>query len=658
MADRAESESPSSPTHTTAGTARRVFISYASNDAAVAQKVCSALEGAGFPCWMAPRDVKPGAPYAAAIVQGISEANALVLVLSASSAQSDHVAREVERAASKHKPIYAFRIDAATLNAELEYFLSKSQWIDVPALGMPAALAKLKEAVGQGPMAPAQVVPSSKRAGGKAKLVAGAAVVVSAGVAVALGVHFWSKSHNTAQPPAAVAITDKSIAVLPFVDMSEKMDQEYFADGMAEEILDLLAKIPAIKVIGRTSSFQFKGKNEDLRTIGRQLGAAYVLEGSVRKAGNRVRITAQLIGTQDGAHRWSETYDRDVVDVLKLQDEIAGGIARALQVTLGATDLQPRPILPNPEAYDVYLQGKYAFDRADEDSFAGAADHFQQAIDIDPTFADAAAWLAYTKMIQAELEPIVPGAAFEQGSRAAEMALHLNPKLTLAHVALAERHFVYDWDWEGAEKELKRALALQPRDAIALLESAELATSLGHMDEAVRLANNSLAVDPYSPLAQFGLGYIRWHSGHLAEAEAAMRRCLQISPGFSGGHFWLAIVLLARGELDAALTEVQLETNEQARMEGLALVYFGLGRTADANQALEAFTNKFANTAAFSIAEVHGFRRENDLAFMWIERAYTQKDTSLFMVKGHPLLKSLEGDPRYKTFLRKMDLPE
>jgi tetratricopeptide (TPR) repeat protein len=292
------------------------------------------------------------------------------------------------------------------------------------------------------------------------------------------------------------------------------------------------------------------------------------------------------------------------------------------------------------------------------DGFAEAADHFQQAIDIDPTFADATAWLAYTKMVQAEWEDVVPGAAFEQGRRAAEMALRLNPKLALAHVALAEMHLVYDWDWEGAGKELKQALALQPRDALALLGSSTLAASLGHWDEAVRLANSSLAVDPYSPLGQFDLGNIRWHSGHLAEAEAALRRCLQISPSFAFGHSWLAVVLLARGELDAALTEAQLETSEEAQLEGLALVYFGMGRTANANQALEAFTNKFANTDAFGIGEVHGFRRENDLAFIWLDRAYTQKETALSGIKGHPLLKSLEGDPRYKAFLRKMNLPE
>ena len=250
MADRTETESPAGP-----GTARRVFISYASQDEEVAQKVCSALEAAGLPCWMAPRDVKPGAQYADAIVRTINEAQAVVLVLSANAVASSHVGREVERASSKHRQIIAFRIDAGALNPALEYFLGESQWIDVPKLGMPAALAKLAEAVGQGPATPVHQIPAAKRAGVVKKRIAIVAVVVAVCIAVVLGVHFWPSVRGGAQPATDLAIAEKSIAVLPFVDMSEKKDQDYFADGMAEEILDLLATIPALKVIGRTSSF-------------------------------------------------------------------------------------------------------------------------------------------------------------------------------------------------------------------------------------------------------------------------------------------------------------------------------------------------------------------------------------------------------------------
>ena len=654
------------------GTLQPVFVSYASADAKIANQVCQTLEAQGVLCWIAPRDVKPGAQYADAIVRAINDAKALVLVLSGAATASEHVSREVERAGSKHKQIIALKIDAAALSAELEYFLSRSQWIDVPVLGMPAALARLTEAVGQGAgsssVSPglgdggAFGGPAANRAVGTAnvakRVVVAAAVVLVVGIALTLAVRFWPTKHPEAQAPTVAANPDKSIAVLPFADMSEKKDQEYFADGMAEEILDLLAKIPKIKVIGRTSSFQFKNKNEDLRTIGKLLGAAYVVEGSVRKSGNTIRITAQLIEAQSGTHRWSETYERDIGDVLKLQDETAAGIARALEVTIGATDLQPSLISPKPEAYDVYLHGKHAFDRSDEDGFAEAADDFQQALDLDPTFADAAAWLAITKMLQAEWGYLPPKTAFEQGQRAAETALRINPNQALAHVALGNKHVVYDWDWEGAENELKRALALQPHFFGALYVSSELAATRGRWDDAVRLMNDSLTLDPLYPSGQFFLGAIRWRSDHLAEAETAIRRGLQISPGYASGHMCLALVLVTRGKVNDALSEVQLETDEITHLIALAIVNAAVGHRPESDSALGTLTSKFADIAAFNIAEIRAFRAEPEKAFEWLDRAYAQKDSALYTIKGDPLLKSLEADPRYKAFLRKMNLSE
>jgi transcriptional activator of cad operon len=254
---------------------------------------------------------------------------------------------------------------------------------------------------------------------------------------------FWLSRRVEADHPTAAASTnvvDRSIAVLPFVDMSEKKDQEYFADGMAEEILDLLATIPALKVIGRTSSFQFKGKNEDLRAIGVKLGVAYVLEGSVRKSGNRVRVAAQLIDSKDGTHRWSGTYDRDMGDVLKLQEEIAAGLVRALQITIGADSMQSRHALANPEGYNLYLRGRYALNRYDKDGFDEAARYFKQALELDPTSATTAAWLSWTFELQGEWGFAAPAVAFEQARRAAETALQRDPTLALPHVVLGGIH--------------------------------------------------------------------------------------------------------------------------------------------------------------------------------------------------------------------------
>ena len=490
-------------------------------------------------------------------------------------------------------------------------------------------------------------------------------IALAAALILALGYFaadkYWLSKHVTAEHgmvATRTTINDKSIAVLPFVDLSEKKDQEYFADGMAEEILDLLATIPALKVIGRTSSFQFKGKNEDLRAIGIKLGVAYVVEGSVRKADGRIRVTAQLIDATTGVHKWSNTYDREVGGVLKVQDQIAASLVRALQVTVGADELQARPYMPHPDAYDVYLHGRHAFDRSDQDGFAEAADDFQQAIDIDSKYADAAAWLALTKMLQPEWGYVPARVGFEQGRDAAELALRLNPRLALAHVALGDMHMVYDWDWAGAEKELKEALALQPRHFLALVVYSELEASLGHWDDAVRLMNDSLAVDPLYPSSQFILGTTRYRSGHLIEAETAMRRGLEISPAYASGHFLLALVLVARGELDAALTEAKLESHEGAQMNALAIVYAAMGRKTEADAALAAITIKYGDRAAWFRALIHAARHENDQVFDCLDKAYALKDSSLYSIKGEPLLRSVENDPRYGAFLRKLNLLE
>jgi TolB-like protein len=326
--------------------------------------------------------VKPGAEYADAIVGAINEAKAVVLLLSGSAVASSHVGREVERAASKHKPIIAFRIDTAPLSRALEYFLSNSQWIDVPALGMQGALVKLAEAVGQG-SAPTGVAdadfPGKRK---RRRLAVVAAVGLGVGIASLSGVYLLA--HKAPRFGTTVAVADKSIAVLPFVDLSEKKDQEYFADGIAEEVLDRLAKVPGLKVVGRVSLFQFKGKSADPASIGIALGVAYLLEGSVRKEAGRVRVAAQLVETRTGAQRWSDDFDSDVIDVLRVQDTIAAEIARALQIAVEA-DTVLRASVKSPEALDAYLRGLHS--RGTREGTEAAVADFEKALALDPTAA-------------------------------------------------------------------------------------------------------------------------------------------------------------------------------------------------------------------------------------------------------------------------------
>jgi TolB-like protein/Tfp pilus assembly protein PilF len=647
------------------------FVSYASQDAAVADAVVKNLEKHGIKCWIAPRDVTPGSQYADEIVGAINDTKVLVLVLSEHAVSSPHVGREIERAASKGRRIICLRTGATPLTRSFEYFLSESQWIDVAALGMPAALTKLSQAVGQR-LSPSSWVspglgtdvrnPADRKRKPRYQAIKGmiAAAVFLGLAALVAGVMFryWPSKHGGLQAPVVAAISDKSIAVLPFVDLSEKKDQEYFADGMAEEIIDLLVKIPGLKVIGRTSSFQFKGHNEDLRNIGTQLGVAYVLEGSVRKSGDRLRVTAQLINARDGAHLWSQTYDRDLSDVLKMQDEIAASLVRALQIEVMPDALVSRPSLRNTEAYTLYLQGLHAFDRFDQEGFEQAASFFQRAIDLDSSFAVAASKLAAAYMIQGEWGFMPPKAALEAARRAEELALKLDANLADAHAGLGRIYGVYDWDWSAADRELKLAQALAPNDARILFVSALQSLTMGHWDQALKLVNASLAQDPLNPSSYFVLYQAQLRRGRLAEAEAAIRRALAISPTFSRARYSLGIVLLARGQPKAAMAEMLREADDATRLSGSSMVYFTLGRKADSDAALAQMLQSQAERHPFLIAQVYAFRGEPEKALDWLDRAYSQKEVGLEHIEGESTLKNLDGDPRYKAFLKKMNLPE
>jgi TolB-like protein/DNA-binding winged helix-turn-helix (wHTH) protein/Flp pilus assembly protein TadD len=459
---------------------------------------------------------------------------------------------------------------------------------------------------------------------------------------------------------APVPVSQNSIAVLPFVDMSEKKDKQYFGDGMAEEILDLLAKVPGLTLIGRTSSFQFKGKNEDLRTIGTRLNAAYVLEGSVRNSGDRIRIAAQLINTRTGAHEWSETYDRPMGDVLKLQDTIAVAIARELQLTVAPGYLDSRATVENAEAYDLYLRGRHAYDRTDAEGTDAAAALFRQALDRDPNFADAAAWLASTYMTRVMAGSLEPTAGFEQAHGLATVALKLDPKSAQAHAVLSSVHSFRDWDWAAAERELQQAMSVAPGNVDLLSAEATLSYILGRWDEALRLINAALAQDPLNPETLTRLSWVQDARGHLPEAEAAMRRVLDIRPAPFEGHHDLGILLLARGERDAALLEMQLEPDDYVRGHGLAIVYSALGRKADSDAALAGMLKlqTGGSLVAVAVAEVYAFRGQSDQALYWLERAYAQKERYLFYIKADRLLKNIESDPRFKAIVHKMNLPD
>jgi TolB-like protein len=517
------------------------------------------------------------------------------------------------------------------------------------------AVAELRRVLGDDPKEPSHIVNVLRRG---YRLVAPVAPWVDPSAApsedsLATAEKLSAAAHTNM---ATTAVMDKSIAVLPFEDMSEKRDQGYFADGMAEEVVHLLARVPGIRVIGRSSSFQFKGKNEDLRTIGSVLGAAYVLEGSVRRSGNRLRVTAQLIGTQNGSHLWSGSYDKDFDEVLQIQDQIAASLVRALQVAVGV-DLPSRPILKSAPGYDLYQRGRHALDRFDKVGFESAAGYFEQALALDPTSIRAAESLALVHVYIAEWGHAPPREGFERARITCERVLKLHPTSGMAHGQLALIHSIYDWDWAAAVGKIQRALALDARDPGILVTAAIIHLSLDRLDEAAAFYNAALALDPLGAISHAGLGTISYRMGRIPEAEARLRSAIEVSPTFLWAHWTLGTVLLTAGKLDAALAQMQQSTSDGGADAGIALVYHAMKRKAESDAALVRATNAYAEHSAYVLAQVHAYRGEFEQALAWLDRAYRQKDVALYRVKGDPLLKNLEPDPRYKAFLRKMNLP-
>jgi TolB-like protein len=661
------------------------FISYASQDAAIATAVVEALERHGVTCWIAPRDAMPGELYADAIVGAINVTRVLVLVLTENAAASPHVLREIERASAKRHPVVSFRIDGASLPPGLEYFLSASHWLDAKNSGIDTALPKLVEAVKRltadavkqfsNSVNAAKSVsvlfphlPEGVRAGQRLNRPVVVLGVLIAGVVAYLVVDkLWLSKHATpersvaaatpAAVPAAVGVPEKSVAVLPFVDMSEKKDQEYFSDGLSEELIDMLTKVPNLRVPARTSSFYFKGKQTTIAEIAKSLGVAHVLEGSVRKSGENLRITAQLIRADNGYHIWSETYDRKLDDIFRIQDEIAGRVLISLKAALDRSSRSTAVPTKNAQAYTLLLQGRALEERASTRAeYENAISYLQRAITADPT--SAVAWEALSaarkdEFIDGFLEYNV---ASDEARTAAERALALDPQEGGAHRAMAAVYFVFDWDWGAAAREFKTAYELKPAAGTGRL-LADVEFALGTNDaQVLQLYQNAVEQDPVNALNYGRLADYFLCTGRLAEAEAAARRAYDLNP--AQWQHELGEVLLFRGNAVDALTQFQRMSSGGSRLHGLALAYQALGRRAEADSTLKAYEAEAARTDPARIAEVRAYRKEIDQAFAWLDRAWRIRDPSALSVKRTPLLANIRGDPRYKAFLRKMNLPE
>ena len=479
--------------------------------------------------------------------------------------------------------------------------------------------------------------------------------VLSAGALALAGVALLATRHLL--PGRPVAEVFPSIAVLPFEDLSPQHDQQYFADGLAEEILNALVQIKGLHVAGRTSSFSLRGEGEDIRNVASRLHVGAVLEGSVRKSGNRVRVTAQIVGGADGYELWSRSYDREVADIFAVQDDIARAVVQALRVNLlsGPT---PPPIghrTPSAEAYEQVLLGRSLRKQYSDEGFRQARRAFERAVELDPSYAPAWAGLAGT-VGATTWDAADRRAAEDEALVLADKAVSLDPTLVEAWTTRgALRSDV--WDWDGAQADLERALALGPGDADGQRRFGMLQSRLGRTQDALTAAERAVELDPISAASWDALAWVQASDGRLEDARASASCAAQLAPGAHGPLFTVAFVALRQGRPSAALEVAPMLTEELGRMIITAMAQHDLGRPAESQRALDEARVKYGADHPVAIAAIYSWRGELDEAFDWLDRGYARHDDLLPNLKDGPFFGNLRRDPRYHVLLRRLGLP-
>jgi TolB-like protein len=485
--------------------------------------------------------------------------------------------------------------------------------------------------------------------------------VAAIGAALSVGLFFvgrYTAGNATPRPSeAATAISQKSIAVLPLLNESGDPRDEYFSDGLSEELIAALAQIRELKVIGRSSSFRFKERKEESKTIGEKLGVATLLEGTVRKQGDRVRIVAELVNAADGIELWTRTFDRELKDIFAVQTEIAAAVAESLKVTLlGSNEQSTSSATKSTEAHNAYLQGHFHFQRRNLEDFRKAVSYFDEAIRLDPDYA-----LAYAERSEAwSLIGDLAGqraTAWPKAKSDAEKAVAIAPALAEAHAALGWVRFFVDWKFAEGLSELKRAKELSPANPTANDLLARVIVYLGQVDEAERHARHAVELDPLSVTAQGNLGRVLFVAGKLDEADAVARKAAELQPAAAGNHRYQVLVAVERGDGETALREAQLEPDEGYRRFELALAQYVRGDRAAADAALADLIANGRDRLAYQIAEVYAVRGEKDKAFEWLQISFDNHDPGTLTLLIDPLLRGLRDDPRYKNLLAKLGLP-
>ena len=462
------------------------------------------------------------------------------------------------------------------------------------------------------------------------------------------------------------SLSDKSIAVLPFANTSGDSANEYFSDGMSEELINELGRLQDLTVIGRSSSFQFKGKSQDAKSIGAKLGVAYLLEGSVRKAANKVRIAVELVKASNGASVWSETYDRDLNDIFAVQSEIALQVAHQLQSTLlgqaadGKTaDLKPdAPPSGNVMAYNALLQGNFYFEHRTAADLQRAIDFYKQATTLDPNYGAAYSKLAYARAdVMASFTPSsAPGrAALEAEVRSSlEKALEIDPDDVTAIIAEGYVMEVLEYNMVGAISRYRRAVALAPQNPVAGLRLGEAQANLGQYEAAVAVFRRLITVDPLSARTYYYMSLSLSRLGRYDDAEAALRKAMELQPQTAQLHAFLALVQIQKGQLAQAVASAKGETDPFWRNWALAIAYQANGDHAQADAELKKLIAEDADDGGSQIAIIYAMRKQPDEMFRWLDHAYETHDSGVQQIRVLPFLAPYEQDPRFVAITRKV----
>jgi TolB-like protein/Tfp pilus assembly protein PilF len=664
---------------------KAVFMSYASEDAAAAERICESLRAAGIEVWFDQTELRGGDAWDRAIRSQIKSCALVIPIISMNSrARSEGYFRLEWKLAIDRShlmaPDRAFLVpvvidDTDEGDTSVPDRFREVQWTALPggratpefstrvagllspdSIPAPGSSARPILSARQGVAPP-------RRSSRLALIALGLAVIGIGCFAAARLIYLQSGKQSSStlarSDTPASAIAAKSIAVLPFLDLSEAKDQGYFADGMSEELIDLLSQIKELQVIARTSSFYFKGKQATIAQIAKQLGVASILEGSVRKAGNTVRVTVQLIRADSGVHQWSQTYDRDMKDIFSVQDEIAAAVVGALKLTLlPAQQLQNAYRSDNPEAYNQYLLGRQYSRGTNAEASRGAIGAFRKAIELDPGYAAAFAGLSGA---EDSLSDFVddPSASEQQALADAQKAVELAPAQAVGYIARGSIRETYSWDWAGAQADFEKALAFDGGNSSAYLEYSSLLATLGRLPEALAAAKRAAELDPLSKAAWSNLCRLLTSNRQFAAALEANQRVLDIDPGYAYALNNLGRLQLFNGQPAQALLTFKRVNLDELRLMGVSICEHSLGRQLESQQALDALIAKGASAWAYQVGEVYAWRGENDKAFEWLQRAYAQRDSAIPGLKVSPIiqLSNLPKDPRYSALLRRLKLP-